>query len=314
MRPHATYARWAPPRLHLKTNFYLMCCHGMRVICLLVSFIQSRMMYVAYPCLSTKARLFIAEVVLARVPVGQDELRQHLDRQLRFLERSCLLFDQGDEDEAVRIAQVLRVLFRDTARQVSLTRHLGLQAMRMLDTSGALVAVNLLLDTPLVATGFGRARSARHFAPLDDCMKMRWMPFVNWWQQLVFRHQSGIRFSRSRLVCVTADQFGGAHVDTKLDAEFNDIQKGKLGMVKMENGQQVPLNDVAGVTLRQIGHEVLRSFLPHYSPADRILEFETMLTGVAVSTQSTLGAPVGRNELCPCESGLKFKKCHGSPI
>jgi len=26
------------------------------------------------------------------------------------------------------------------------------------------------------------------------------------------------------------------------------------------------------------------------------------------------GRPPGRNEPCPCGSGLRFKKCHGSPV
>jgi hypothetical protein len=25
-------------------------------------------------------------------------------------------------------------------------------------------------------------------------------------------------------------------------------------------------------------------------------------------------AKIGRNDLCPCKSGLKYKKCHGDPV
>lgn len=33
--------------------------------------------------------------------------------------------------------------------------------------------------------------------------------------------------------------------------------------------------------------------------------------GSTPSTNPACGKKVGRNDLCPCESGIKFKKCHG---
>lgn len=257
------------------------------------------------------------EIKLAKVAVIESELQEHLKKQLRFLERSCKLFDEGEEDEAARIATVLRVLFHDTANKssISLTRHLSLQDMSLLDTSGTLLAGNMIFDTPLVAIGHGAPGGPKHFAPFESySVRARWIPCKSWWQQLVFRHQSVIKFSRSRLVTVTANQFGGTHVDASIDADFNDIVKGRLGMTALENGQTILMNDVAAVTLRQIGHEVLRSFLPEYVAPERKLDFGMITMGVAVSKQSTLEPPVGRNELCPCESGIKYKKCHGRPV
>lgn len=31
-------------------------------------------------------------------------------------------------------------------------------------------------------------------------------------------------------------------------------------------------------------------------------------------TQQITGREPGRNEPCPCRSGLKYKKCHGDPV
>ncbi len=53
------------------------------------------------------------------------------DKQLGFLRHSCESFDQGYNDEAIRIVTVLRVLMHDTTdrkgrpRSVSLLTHLG---------------------------------------------------------------------------------------------------------------------------------------------------------------------------------------------
>ena len=40
-------------------------------------------------------------------------------------------------------------------------------------------------------------------------------------------------------------------------------------------------------------------------------EFEPLIEGFDENDRSTWGNP-GRNDLCPCGSGKKFKHCHGS--
>jgi preprotein translocase subunit SecA len=34
--------------------------------------------------------------------------------------------------------------------------------------------------------------------------------------------------------------------------------------------------------------------------------------GAALKRQASADGKVGRNELCPCGSGKKFKRCHGA--
>ena len=58
-----------------------------------------------------------------------------LTEQIRFLQRSCLIFDQGGQDEALRMATSMRVLFWDKGRNVSLISHLQLRNGRMLSSS-----------------------------------------------------------------------------------------------------------------------------------------------------------------------------------
>lgn len=59
-----------------------------------------------------------------------DRFRRLLSSHVGFLKRSCWLFDQGHEDEALRIATSLRVLFHDTDASTSLLTHLGMKTQR----------------------------------------------------------------------------------------------------------------------------------------------------------------------------------------
>jgi hypothetical protein len=59
-----------------------------------------------------------------------------LEEQIRFLARSCSAFDAGAEDEGVRIATSLRILFHDTAISTSLVRHLGLPDQMLSSSRG----------------------------------------------------------------------------------------------------------------------------------------------------------------------------------
>ncbi len=52
------------------------------------------------------------------------ELQRHLKRQLKFLEKSSIEYDNGNFDEALRIAVALRVLFHDTKSSTSIFNYL----------------------------------------------------------------------------------------------------------------------------------------------------------------------------------------------
>ena len=66
---------------------------------------------------------------------NRERLIQKLGEQLRFMQRSCVMFDQGYEDEAIRIATSLRVIFHHTVSSVSLVSHVGLNGTPMLSSS-----------------------------------------------------------------------------------------------------------------------------------------------------------------------------------
>ena len=60
--------------------------------------------------------------------------KEHLKRQLAFLERSCIAYDQGYTDEAIRMATVIRVLLHKTHRSTSLLAHLGRENINLLNS------------------------------------------------------------------------------------------------------------------------------------------------------------------------------------
>lgn len=63
----------------------------------------------------------------------REDLINHLDRQLNFLEHSCWLYDKGFRDEGIRIATVIRVLMYN-GRGPSLLRQLNAGRIDVLDT------------------------------------------------------------------------------------------------------------------------------------------------------------------------------------
>jgi hypothetical protein len=83
------------------------------------------------------------------LPRSVDDLRQSLEEQLNFLHKSCRDFDQGDESEAKRIANTLRLLLKDTrGRTKSLLGQLD-QRNQFLDTSYRIAKGFVYEDDPV---------------------------------------------------------------------------------------------------------------------------------------------------------------------
>src|SRR5713101_128556 len=154
------------------------------------------------------------------------DFRAHLKRQLEFLSRSCQSFDAGSHDEAIRIAQCLRVLMHDTARQKSLLTHLNAKGINLISTCLDIAAKvrdpNSLGfgGRPLMFNGMGRFSAgpagASYFPKLGDGMFCYEIPVEQWWTQTVFILDPKTWVSRKDVVLSAADKDGGAHVDSSL--------------------------------------------------------------------------------------------------
>jgi hypothetical protein len=72
------------------------------------------------------------------------DLVEKLRQQMGFLERSAQMFDEGHEEEAFRLAGIVRTLVHDTRTSHSLLGQLGVkETLRYLDTSEPILPENL---------------------------------------------------------------------------------------------------------------------------------------------------------------------------
>ena len=57
---------------------------------------------------------------MTKYKLSKQELQDHWDDQIRFIQKSIKEFDRGDEKEAQRLATHLRVLFHETQKSKSI--------------------------------------------------------------------------------------------------------------------------------------------------------------------------------------------------
>lgn len=186
---------------------------------------------------------------------------QHLRKQLGFLERSCASYDAGHKDEAIRIATTIRVLIHNTKASTSLLKHLNATTINLLTTTPEPSMQTLLF----VGLGMMRVESGKmeYFPQLGDGPPVNQsVPVNNWWDQVVMVLDSQ-RISRRDIVLAAANKDGGAHVDSRLSAEYAALAKdGAVGSFVYQNegkSEEVPVQNAHLVSLRQMGYELLHS-------------------------------------------------------
>jgi SEC-C motif len=264
---------------------------------------------------------------MAKITRSGSELSELLDEQVSFLISSSAAFDGGFEGEIKRLAVSVRVLVHDTSQSTSLMTLTNRKGAQFFDSADPYDENNLLSHSSLVQIHVGPRGSAPR-AHLDDCIPTRGVDFETWWNGIVLVDDKKNESSRRDIVLSLANKEGGAHVDHKIDEAFNNLRKNNSqGWINVdETGRQVPADDNVPATMRQIAHEILKTLDPNYK-CDRLNEPETgmIVRGMSVTAGDPpieLGSPnlrkdrpivagrkVGRNDLCPCGSGIKYKKC-----
>lgn len=189
-----------------------------------------------------------------------------LEEQLRFINRSSEFFDNGIEEEAIRIATALRVIFHNRGSSKSLIHQLGLEKIPMLSSSkghrdwqdylGQIInftSPNPISMIPLLGNKFKKTT------------------YELWWQkETVFRHQ-GDNYTRSKIVRSMANKDGGAHVDPKLEQYYEVLCSGRFAAgiagdfefggnpPPFEQGVTIYPSNAHLALLRQFAHETLHS-------------------------------------------------------
>ena len=181
------------------------------------------------------------------------DFREHLARQLSFLERSATAYDRGERDEAYRIAVAIRVLLYDTSRSVSILQHLNAKDVPLLSTVMAAAPNALFLDgMNLLTMGSGKIVAG---PKLDQVHIRRMVSVDEWWNEPIFA-VNRVDTSRKDVVLGAANQDGGAHVDHALDADYERL-KGGLYISSPHAAVDIPEPQL--VSLRQMAFEILNS-------------------------------------------------------
>jgi hypothetical protein len=267
-----------------------------------------------------------------------NEIKRHLQEQIAFLKASCEAYDNGVEAEAKRLASTLRLLLHDKGKSTSLLSQSSLKSIDFVNTAYPIVQENKVGHHGLVSQCMPPGAEVRFMPFLDQYPSeaLGKSSFDDWWTQTVIVDRNGASFSRSRLVLEIADTDGGAHVDPTLKDDYAKLSReNSLGWVQ---GSAQPILAVELASARQIAHELLKSLDPTYSKmpdfpkgsgvfrgmivvvnddADalsktRVSASPSPVTSLSVTSSIENRRPkAGRNTICPCGSGKKFKHCHG---
>lgn len=192
-------------------------------------------------------------------------LTNKLLEQLRFIQRSCEAFDKGLEDEAIRIATSLRIIFHHSPASTSLIAHLGFGRKKILSSSQGhgdwkdylAQQINLNSSQPVIMLPL-----------LGD--KFTELSIEDWWRhEPVFIYNTQ-EYSRRSIVLSAANKDGGAHVDDVLEKYYEYLCSGEhaIGITgNLEYNGEPPFpqgitiypNNAHLALIRQFAHETLVS-------------------------------------------------------
>ena len=259
-----------------------------------------------------------------KITQTKDDLQEHLKEQLQFLENAGESYDNGDIKQSKLIAVHLRVLLHDTTSSHSLLGQLNIKDSTLFYDSASEHSDVTQTYTGLVLKGVGPS-GAKYVPPLDDLpynQKYRKVNFDEYWNRVIFKYDRNKVLTRKDLVLAVANQDGGAHVGNELDEWYADlIKNNSIGWI-YGNGDEddpKPIENPSLSAIRQIGHEVLKTLIPNYPEKKKLhLNKEMIMVGEIFLEKGfqpgfmlapALTDKIGRNDLCPCGSGKKWKKC-----
>ena len=259
-----------------------------------------------------------------------EELETELQVQLQLLTGACDRFDQGSEIEIRPISSIVRTLVHDTGNSHSLLKQLNTKEQSFYDSSMAYDDAMLGSHEGIVII-INKENDYKFVAGLDSTPESRRVPFDDWWMKEVIVNVNKERISRKKLILTRANKLGGSHVHRYILQEHKKFAAGfSSGLRKIIKDQELPLDDIEKASIRQIGHEILKTLLPEY---EKTKDYGADLTvasmqlfkgrdnierylknqGIELDNKSNQGRKkeMRRNEECICGSGKRWKHCHG---
>jgi hypothetical protein len=221
--------------------------------------------------------------LITKISKTDEDFYKHLKQQIRYLKNSCELYDNGDKEEAYRLATTIRVLVYDNPKggSISLLTHLGKKDISFYDSAynftpgmiGSFWGITgILLDTSKGAS-FEAPLNNRYGAGKNifgdqsvDRIGIDNLIFEDWWNKIIFVDDKGNRFSRKDIILNAANKDGGAHVDAKLDEAYANLtRKNSLGLISIHNGVKSPLYNPELSAIRQIAFELMETLKKDFS-------------------------------------------------
>lgn len=133
-------------------------------------------------------------------------------------------FDEGNENEARRIATSLRIMFHETSRSHSLFKQIKLNHNFFLWSSGELYTPSNLLSSWILLQ-LNRDKDGLSYKPLGiNSKRTFFLSYEDWWNEVIFDDKKNV-FTRKDIVTFVANQDGGAHVDKALDGKYAELVK-----------------------------------------------------------------------------------------
>jgi len=186
------------------------------------------------------------------------DYRKHLKRQLNFIDRSCKLYDEGYEDEAIRIATTIRVIMHDTKNSTSVLQHLDSKNINVLSQSS-----NILLGGEVFFLNMGITQSGKFVPNFGKGAIQSYISLDDWWNQIAFILDDSLKLTKKDIVLAAANKDGGAHVDSRIPLAYQELIKfGNPSGIDTALGNHFEEENVVNAhftALRQMGYELLKS-------------------------------------------------------
>ena len=121
---------------------------------------------------------------MTKYKLSKQELQDHWDDQIRFIQKSIKEFDRGDEKETQRLATHLRVLFHETKKSKSIFSQLKPQIIFY--SSGDLYTPSNLLTSWTLLELMVSPEGIKYNAKLNNQSRCFFLMFNDWWNEIIF--------------------------------------------------------------------------------------------------------------------------------
>lgn len=158
---------------------------------------------------------------MGKYKLKYNDLKEHWDDQIDFIQNSIKIFDEGNEKEARRISTSLRVLFHQTKTSKSLLKQLKLP-ITLYSSGGLYTPSNLISSWILLSMKL--SHEGIYYCPDYNNTRTFFLKFEDWWNEIIFDDKENY-FTRKDIILSIANQDGGTHVDPYMKESFAKFTK-----------------------------------------------------------------------------------------